>query len=118
MKQQVPKIVGKEQFNECPVCHNNPQEFKKNLQVWLDKHATSLNQDEIDEINIEINNGCNNCMASGKILRPYWYCEECGHTNYLKPMPKDRGAFYDKINSKGCPVCPRCQSESFMPKGY
>ena len=50
--------------------------------------------------------------------RPYWMCQECGHENHKKPMPKDHEKFYEKIHNGSIPKCPKCKSEGFMPVGY
>lgn len=51
-------------------------------------------------------------MAQNK---PYWFCEECGHIDYKKPMPSDREAFY---RIKPDVKCPSCKSIGFHPVGF
>ena len=48
----------------------------------------------------------------------YWQCQECGHTDYKKPMPLDREKFYEKVAQTESPICPKCKSVGFMPVGY
>ena len=48
----------------------------------------------------------------------YWQCQECGYKDVLKPMPKNREKFYERISQGIIPSCPKCHSESFMPVGY
>jgi hypothetical protein len=45
---------------------------------------------------------------------PYWYCEECGHEDHVRAMPKDRESFY-LIEEHDCP---RCKSLGFHPIGW
>lgn len=53
-----------------------------------------------------------------KESKPFWRCEECVYESRVKRMPKDREAFYAKVNKIGSPKCPRCKSECFMPVGF
>jgi predicted Zn-ribbon and HTH transcriptional regulator len=50
--------------------------------------------------------------------KSYWFCDECGFEDKNKLMPPDRDKFYDKVHKNGSPKCPKCKSESFMPKGF
>lgn len=50
--------------------------------------------------------------------KPYWFCEECGFKDEKKAMPKDKNAFYKKVNNVNAPKCPQCNSHSLMPKGW
>ena len=54
----------------------------------------------------------------GQTNKPFWFCEECRYLDYKKKMPVDRQAFYSKVSQYGGPKCPKCKSQSFMPKGY
>ena len=45
----------------------------------------------------------------------YWQCEECGHKDSNKPMPKNREKFY----REGRDIkCPKCKSVGYHPVGY
>lgn len=51
--------------------------------------------------------------------KPYWHCEECGHKDRTKPMPKDRNSFFAREAQHGGLHCPKCLSPgSWRPKGY
>lgn len=51
-------------------------------------------------------------------VKAYWRCEECGHRDTRRAMPRDRAMFYAKVARDGSPVCPKCRSVGFMPVGF
>ena len=55
-----------------------------------------------------------NSMEDTNITVQYWQCQECGHRDIFRPMPKDREKFYARISQGIIHTCPKCHSESFM----
>lgn len=53
-------------------------------------------------------------VTDGDDQKPYWICQECGHEDHNKPMPKDREKFY----AHESPKCPKCKSVGFIPQGF
>lgn len=56
-----------------------------------------------------------------------WHCNDCGWTDYDKPMPNDREAFYKNLAIRqgrgigggvGGYQCPACKEFTLLPRGF
>jgi Zn finger protein HypA/HybF involved in hydrogenase expression len=50
--------------------------------------------------------------------KPFWKCEECGHTDKIKAIPTDKEKYYERLHKFGNYKCPKCKSESFVLYGF